>query len=57
MQVIMLTYLTVALSTLGVAHLVDDGLSHKVSTYSTNESEFLLLIGKANDVFTVVLVG
>lgn len=34
-SVIMLTYLTVALSTLGIAHLVDDGLPQNVNRYST----------------------
>lgn len=33
MSVIMLTYLTVTLTTLGVAHLVDDGLSPKVKYF------------------------
>lgn len=56
MQVIMLTYLTVTLTTLGVAHLVDDGLSQKVSRYSTNQLMSLPMFGRACDSCTLVLV-
>lgn len=40
----MLTYLTVTLTTLGVAHLVDDGLSPKVSRYSINQLNSLTIL-------------
>lgn len=52
----MLTYLTVTLTTLGVARLVDDGLSHKVRRYFTNQFMFLPIIGNACDYFTEVLM-
>lgn len=56
MQVIMLTYLTVTLTTLGVAHLYDDGPSQKVSRYSTNHLISLTTIGSAPGFCSVVLV-
>lgn len=55
MQVIMLTYLTVTLTTLGVAHLVDDGLSRKVSKYFTSQLISLPIISTACGSCTVVL--
>ncbi|KAG0565939.1 hypothetical protein M758_7G024100 [Ceratodon purpureus] len=42
-SVIMLTYLTVALSTLGVAHLVDDGISHKIKYFSGGMPAFIAI--------------